>query len=44
MTLEDRGADDALELSRFQLDTLYELNQELSTLRNVREVLESSLL
>lgn len=44
MSLEDRGADDALELSRFQLDTLYELNQELSTLRNVREVLESSLL
>ncbi len=44
MSSEDRGADDALELSRFQLDTLYELNQELSTLRNVREVLESSLL
>ena len=40
----ERGADDALELSRFQLKTLYELNQELSTLRNVRAVLESSLL
>lgn len=40
----EEAAEDALELRVFQLNTLYELNQEISTSRNVREVLETSLL
>ncbi len=41
---ENNSAEDALARSDLHLSTLYELNQELSTLRNVSEVLESSLL
>ncbi|MBC8234754.1 SpoIIE family protein phosphatase [bacterium] len=36
--------EDELARSLYRLNTLYELNQEISTLRNVREVLEASLL
>jgi len=48
LELEDIHAEeqteDALTRSNYHLNTLYELNQEISTLRNVREVLEASLL
>lgn len=36
--------EDALARRVYHLNTLYELNQEISTLRNVREVIEASLL
>lgn len=44
MTPEEEHTEDALARSVYHLSTLHELNQELSTLRNVDEVLESALL
>jgi len=42
MSSEDL-TEDALTWSLYRLNVLYELNQEISTLRNAREVLETSL-
>ena len=44
MNQEEELTEDALRRRVFHLDTLHDLNQELSTLKNVRDVLESSLL
>jgi len=44
MNQEGELTEDALARRNFYLKTLYELNQELNTLRNVSNVLESSLL
>jgi serine phosphatase RsbU (regulator of sigma subunit) len=40
----DEVTEDALARRVYELNTLHDLNQEISTLRNVREVLEASLL
>jgi len=44
MNSEEEFAEDALVRSEYHLRTLHELNQELSTLRNVPDVLESALI